>query len=70
MERGQNTRKDKRMWVWVRIRFKGCTNKSSDCSWMETRGQSDIGYVGFNVDKRWSINTMSLKVFRIIEIEL
>lgn len=53
------------------LRFKGCTSKSFVCSWMETGGQSDIlGYVDFNLDKPQSINAMSLKVFRIIQIEL
>lgn len=58
MESGQNTGKDKRMYE-LGLRFKGCTTESFGCSWMETGGQSDIlGYVGFNLDKPWSITVL------------
>lgn len=69
MERDQNTRQTNVKYELV-LRFKGCITKPFDCSWMET-GLSDIlGYVRFNIDKHWSMNAMSFKVFRSIQIEL
>lgn len=69
MERDQNTRQ-KNVKYELGLRSKGYITKPFDCSWMET-GLSDIlGYVGFNIDKHWSMHALSFKVFRSIQIEL